>query len=92
MRFVPLACDTNTDSLKEPSSTTLLKKNKLKIAYLGDYNSKIRNIIPLYNVGFHRRIHHVKAAQGRAEHRIGDFHDACDFHSHGIGRRFRLSG
>lgn len=50
MRFVPLACDDNIESLKKQVNTTLLKKDKLKIAYLGDYNSKIRNIYPLYNV------------------------------------------
>ncbi|MBO5413813.1 MAG: hypothetical protein J6A29_05985 [Clostridia bacterium] len=50
MRFVPLTCDLNTDFLKEQISTTLLKKDKLRIAYLGDYNSRIRNIFPLYNV------------------------------------------
>lgn len=50
MKFVPLACDENTKSLKEQNSSIALKEDKLKIAYLGDYNSKIRNIHPLYDV------------------------------------------
>ena len=45
MFFVPLPCDT---SIK---NEVLSKHDKVfKIVYLGDYNSKVRNIMPLYNV------------------------------------------
>lgn len=45
MSFVPLPCINERNESKINKD----KKDKLKIVYLGDYNSSIRNIIPLYN-------------------------------------------
>lgn len=51
MRFIPLACEENNNNpLEKQKSDETVKRDKLNIAYLGDYNSKIRNIKPLYNV------------------------------------------
>lgn len=45
MFFVPLPCDTSIkNNIKAKNDKTF------KIAYLGDYNSKVRNIMPLYEV------------------------------------------
>lgn len=43
MFFVPLPC------IHKNNINTTNKNNKLKIVYLGDYNSSVRNILPLYN-------------------------------------------
>lgn len=47
MEFIPLPCEKREETLSKEKHD---EKRVLKIAYLGDYNSSIRNIKPLYNV------------------------------------------
>lgn len=48
MYFVPLPCDEKGKG-QDKKNMNNMKKNKLKVVYLGDYNFSIRNILPLYN-------------------------------------------
>lgn len=45
--FVPLACD-EYDQEPEKAEVVRVMESALRVVYLGDYSSKIRNILPLY--------------------------------------------